>query len=116
MINALANEKRLTINELVESIDMEVHNNGATLFKITESFPKKGRCIYLVREVEVEEEDGIILFHDRDDVIFSNHLVTSSFLKSSIINIIKMRTAQDELECYRLLFKNGEVQIQPIIW
>jgi hypothetical protein len=112
----LENEKILTIEELVESIKMEAHVNGANLLKISENFPKNGETVHLVRTIEIEEENEIMIFHDCDSVIETNNMVIGGFLKTSILKATKCHTDEVELDSYKLYLNDGNIVIQPIIW
>lgn len=109
-------EKEITIENLVEMINMEADDNGTTLLKITENFNKKGVSVNLVRTIEIEEEDGTIMFMDSDEVIESNHLVIMCFLKSGVVKVTKSSSDEEELDSYKMVFKDGNIVIQPIIW
>jgi hypothetical protein len=112
----LTNERVLTIDELVESIEMESHVSGANLLKITENFSKNGESVHLVRTIEIEEEKEIIIFQDCDDVIISNHMVISGLMKNSILKATKCHSDEEELDSYKLYLNDGNIVIQPIIW
>ncbi len=116
MSTLLVNEKELTIDEFVESLVMEDSNNGATLFKITENFQNHEKKVYLVRTIEVEEEDGVILFYDGDGVIESNRLVIGNLMRSCIKKVSTYHQDEEILDCYKLYFNDGECTIQPLIW
>ncbi|MGB4660186.1 MAG: hypothetical protein WBI07_13475 [Mobilitalea sp.] len=113
-------EKEITIEEMIENINMEAHINGTTLLKITEDFKKKGTSVSLVRTIEIETEDikndEIIMFMDSDLVIDTNNLVVNGFLRSSVIKVTKSHSDIEDLDSYKLYFKDGIVKILPIIW
>lgn len=111
----LSEEKVITIEEMVESIEMVSHVSGANLLKITENFPKKGESVHLVRKIEVEEEMEILIFHDCDGVIITNHMFISGLFKNSIINATKCLSKEEELDSYKLYLNNGNIVIQHII-
>jgi hypothetical protein len=112
----LSEETVITIEEMVESIEMLSHVSGANLLKITENFPKKGTSVHLVRVIEVEEEKEILIFRDCDGVIITNSMMISGLLKNSIIKASICHTKDEELDSYMLYLNNGNIVIQPIIW
>lgn len=116
MSTLLENEKKLTIDEFVESLVMEDCNNGATLFKITENFQNHDEKVHLIRTIEVEEEDGVILFYDSDDVINSNRLVIGNLMRSCIEKVSTYHQEDEALDCYKLWFNDGFIIVQPLIW
>ncbi|MDD3172933.1 MAG: hypothetical protein PHF63_04630 [Herbinix sp.] len=116
MSTLLENEKELTIDEFVESLVMEDCNNGVTLFKITENFQNHEKKVHLIRTIEVEEEDGVILFYDSDGVIVSNRLVIGNLVRSCIQKVSTYHQEDEVLDCYKLYFNDGLIVIQPIVW
>ena len=115
IVNTLV-EKEITIEEMIESINNEANDNGTTLLKIIETFPKKGKDIHLVRTIEIETEDEFVMFSDCDEIIESNNLMIMYFLKESIVKVTKCHSDEEELDSYKMVFKDGTVEIQPLIW
>lgn len=112
-MDMLFKEEEMTIEDLAECIEMEQHN-GAILFKIIQCFPGKNEIVNLVQLLTVEDENEIILINDIDNVISSNHLAISAFVKSQIVKIIKFYNEEKELNRYKLVLKNCDIQINPI--
>ena len=51
---------KISIEQLIEDVEMLMWEQGVFGFKITEDF-KRGKCIYLVRDLQIEIEEDIII-------------------------------------------------------
>ena len=115
MKNLVQADETITMDELVETLSMEVFEEGTDLFKITQSYIGKGKCVHLVRLLDVDDEDEVIIFNDPDGIIKSNHLTLSGFLKSSLKRISRYLSVDTLKSCYKLQFETGFVMIEPLI-
>lgn len=61
----------LTVEELIEEIELLQWEKGIEVFKITEETNGVKRT-YLLRNLKLEHEDGILVGSDADDILLEN--------------------------------------------
>jgi hypothetical protein len=108
-------EEMITIEEMTEALNCEVWKEGTELFKITQSFVKRGRSTYLIRYPEIEEDLDMVMFNDPDSIIEGNRLVLNGFLKSSVERVSRFKSEDTNKYQYKIQLSDGHVLIEPLL-
>lgn len=79
--------EEITIEEFVEDIQIGNYDLGSEYLKITEIFKKRGKCVYIVRDLTIELEQDFICSSDYDNIIQENRYTLMMFLKNCITTV-----------------------------
>jgi hypothetical protein len=105
--------QQISIEQLVEDVEMLMLDQGVEGFKITEQFEINGRKSYIVRGLHMGIENDTVYSNDWDDMIYENIYVMKGFLKDSVISIV--RTIDGDNRKGKLDFKDGIIIIE-VLW
>lgn len=108
--SSIVNE--ITIEELVDYIELLIWEKGIEYFKVTESFNKQGAITYIVMGLHMEIEDTIVCCSDYDSILLNNNCVLMAFLKSQVT--VQYVIDLNGLKYVKINFANGNVIIETI--
>jgi hypothetical protein len=102
-------ETELSIEELVDELEMLKWEKGINTLRITEEFPKNGRQSYIVNNLHMCVDDQLVMCHDENSKIQKMRSVLLAFYRGSVLSIHKIYTSGMPYET--ILFKDGNVTI-----
>lgn len=115
--NKIQRGQRISLEELAESIELLKYETGMEIFKITESSIKRGKVTYLIRYLQIELEDGIVIGSDLDNILLENMHALSGLVKKSVQKVYKIYANNecDELDYFKIYLSQGFIEIRPIL-
>lgn len=78
----------LMVEELIDGVEYLVLCQGVEVFKVTEVYTNGTKKSYLLRGLEIETENGIVIGSDMDDVLLDQNYVLQGFLADSVATIV----------------------------
>lgn len=102
----------LSVEDLQEEFQQEVWGKGIEVFKII-TFYNNAKHTFLLRSLELDVEQNIIMFSDLDGLIAENHFFTLSFLKEQIYSIQKVYESEHSY-CYQINLLDKIFKIYPL--
>ena len=108
IVKKITDIKEVTIEDFSDYIDTLIWEFGISEFQVTEVFPKRGKYVYFIRGLHIDEDDGVVCCSDLDAFLFTQNCVLTSFLKSQVI--VKIL----DKKCVELCFDSGYIIIQAV--
>lgn len=102
--------KAMTIEELIDELELMFWASGKENFKITELFPNNGVHTYNVSRLIMEDDEEFVYSHDTDNIILKGRYVLMAFLKECLVSVCK--TILNGIYVCMLEFIDGDITIE----
>jgi hypothetical protein len=102
--------REMTLEELMEEIELQYLMKGCETCTIHEFFNKNGECIYELKHLSMELDDQFVCCDDENHVLQQRRSVLMIFLKDCLLSVrkvFKQGKAYEELN-----FKDGKVILE----
>lgn len=115
--NRVERGQRISIEEMIDNVEFLKYTEGVEIFKITESFLKRGKVSYLLRYLQIEQEEGIMICSDLDNILQDSVHTLSVLLKKSIQKVYRIyaQNEDEEFDYFKLYFGDGYIEIRPLL-
>ena len=116
LIECGENGHTITIEGLVDQLQIFTDWREITKYNITENFPKIGKCTYALVNLNADIEDGMAAFYDAEEILPEDSTrVLNNFMLESVLSVRHDWKEGTNIYTVLIKFEDGTISINGTI-